>query len=191
VGDQSHPAELSQQPEASLACVRATARTKRRQPRRRPCIEPRNCHHSWEPPLSKQAWAASVPRNGLRTSILPGSETMANVYEGTPGTWESCSSPSAHSARECRTRNFQAPGFASGIGGSEAPDASGGIAGRLSKHGETDEQASERSQSTVEAGERLSTGPREGKGSVESSTRWRETWRRLRTPIPCQRDNNG
>jgi hypothetical protein len=37
VGNQSHPVELGQQPEASLASAGATRSTKRRQPGRRPC----------------------------------------------------------------------------------------------------------------------------------------------------------
>ncbi len=40
------------------------------------------------------------------------------------------------------------------------------------KHGQTDEQESERLHSTEEAGELLSAGPRGGKEDVVSSNRW-------------------
>jgi len=191
VGIQSHPVEPSRQPEASLAWWFARTTAKRRQPGRRPCIEPRNCHQSWEPPPSKSAWAASVSRHGQRHRSRRGrrpGRTSSRVPKE-PG-----SPVLLH--RRSRLRgvpnpNFPASGCASGTGGSEAPDAADGIVGRGTKPVETEEQASERSHSTGEAGELISKEPRGGKGNVESSNRWRATWRRHRTPISCQRDNNG
>lgn len=57
--------------------------------------------------------------------------------------------------------------------------------------GEKDEQESERLHSTFEAGEPISEEPWGGKEDVESSNRWRETWRRHRTPGKCSRNDNG
>lgn len=34
-----------------------------------------------------------MPRQGEGTSVLPGSKNRANAHKGSPGTWETCSSP--------------------------------------------------------------------------------------------------
>ena len=63
--------------------------------------------------------------------------------------------------------------------------------GEDNEPGGTEGQESERLGSTAEAGEPISTGPGGGKRGVESSNRWRETWRRHRTPELCPRNDSG
>lgn len=65
------------------------------------------------------------------------------------------------------------------------------LSGNENKPDGKDGQESERPHSTDEAGEPISEEPCGGKGDVESSNRWRETWRRHRTLEPCSRDDNG
>ena len=83
--NESRPAELSQQPEASLAWWRATSTAKRRQRVPMPCDRaPKS--HSREPPSLTQAGAAPRRRNGLAHLVLPGSKSRAQGHEGRSGT---------------------------------------------------------------------------------------------------------
>ncbi len=110
-GSQSRLAELGQQPEASLAWGGATLTAKRRQPGQRPCdrapktkiARSLRCGHKRGPCRSRYTWSHRA------RSVLPGSESTGNRHEGSPGTWETPSSPPSFPDRETGTDNSPMP----------------------------------------------------------------------------------
>ena len=86
VGNQSHPGELGQQPEASLAWGPAMVTAKRRQRVPRPCYRASKDNMFVGALVVLAAGAASACLNWPGTSVLPGSKNRASAHEDPPGT---------------------------------------------------------------------------------------------------------
>ena len=91
VGNQSHPAKSSPQPEASLASCPAMARAKRRQPASRPCdgaprVLPAGA-------FVLDTTGATAARRRARRAAPTGVEEQGIVQQGSPGTWEALRLP--------------------------------------------------------------------------------------------------
>ena len=166
VGSQSHLVEPGKQPEASLALAGATRRTKRRQPGRRPCYRaPKSSFSQRAHRLNERRGRVGI-LNRPGVSILPGSKNRADTHQGSPGTGETCYSPSSsRRPRSCRTAKLQAPPTASGSGGSEASRCNGGIVGRAQELGETGWQESEGLIVPGKPANAPRAGPVEGRGA--------------------------
>ena len=191
VGNQSHPVEPSRQPEARvLRGGGATHPAKRRQRVRMPGDRaPKFCEFAGACAVRK-AGAASMPRQGEGTSVLPGSKNRANTHQGSPGTWEACFSPPHDRPGSAEPQTSRSPVGHPGPRETKCWRQRVVLPGDYQKRGRTERQESERPHSTVEAGEPISAGPWGGKGGVESSNRWRETCRRHRTPTTCPRNDS-
>jgi hypothetical protein len=108
------------------------------------------------------------PRRG--DSVLPGSKNQANAHKGSPGTWETCSSPPRNRPGSAEPETSRPPAGHPGSRGAKRwrqrvvlPDGQG-------KSGGKDGQESERPHSTVEAGEPISEEPCGGKGASSHRT---------------------
>ena len=144
VGSQSHPVELGQQPEVSLASAGATRTTKRRQRGRRPCYRApkssfsQSAHRLNERrgrvPRLEAAWPrgpAGVQEHGERTLGFPSNR------RGLP--------PSLVHYFGPRSTEPETPGLPRRRldGAGAKPQTRGGIAGRAQESGETGPQESE------------------------------------------------
>src|SRR3989442_5484697 len=104
----------------------------------------------------KRPWAASMPRNGLGTSVLPGSKNRANAQEGSPGTWETCSSPPYCRLGSAEPQTSRPPVGCPGPEGAKPWTQRVVLPDEPHEPGRKDEQGSERPPSTTEAGEPIS-----------------------------------
>jgi hypothetical protein len=189
VGHQSHPAELGQQPEARRAWCRATDSAKQT------TASLKAVTLSPEIVITRGRPRFQSTRGPRRPSEWPGGAGPAGVRDqgehasGFPRNLRGLPSPVAN--RPGRADPKTSRPSAALRRRRERTRSHGGYRRAITRAHGMEEQESERFHSTAEAGERFSTGPGGGKGSVVSSNRWRETWRRPRTLTPCQRDNNG
>lgn len=154
-------------------------------------IEPRSTYHRGSLRRLRVRGPRRIIRYGEEDSILPGSKNRANAYEGSPGTWEACSSPRRTRLGSADTETSGPPAGHPGPRGAKRWRQRVVPTGDTNKPGGTEGQESERLGSTAEAGEPISTGSGGGKGDVESSNRWRETWQRHRTLGTRSRNDSG
>jgi hypothetical protein len=186
--NESRPAELSQQPEASLAWWWATSTAKRRQRVPMPCDRA---------PKSEVAGATVVDPSGGRAEApqwLGASRSYRGPRAGRrdmrvareperPGRFH------RHLRLGNRNTNSPCPRPCAPAGGSE----SGARVVSPSEGNETrrdGRQGVGASHSSDEAGELDRRTPR-SEGDAVSNDRWRETWRVHRNPWTCPRNDNG
>jgi hypothetical protein len=185
----TRPAELAEQPEASLAPAGVTPRVKRRQRAHGPRDRVPKSTQSWSPTPSRR-WKAvlspsrSAGRRQDRRDLRPG-----HVRKGSPGTWETLSPPSRTTAPGSPRPTPYPPTRPAAPKLGENERQGDGTAAQGNERGGGDRE-SERCMVPRNLGNRpIGTQGREG-GAVNCN-HWRERWPEHRIRAPSQRNNSG
>ena len=190
--NESRPAKLGQQPEASLAWWRATSTAKRRQRVPMPCDRaPKSSARGSHRCCHKRGPAVPRRRNGL---AYFGPTGVQEQGAGTRGLLGNLRDPVV-SVVDCRLESRHPklqvdPQLSSRAGGDEKRTKRRYRQAKETKCGEMGGRESEHPVVPLKWGNRTEGTPwREG-GAV-SNNRWRETWRVHRNPWTCPRNHNG
>ena len=168
-GFQSRLAEPGQPPEASLARGGTTLTAKRPQPGPRPWgrAPKTKVARSLRRGQGRGPRRSRFPWSHRTRPVLPGSESTGNDPQGSPGTWETPSSPPQSPAREPNHQLPGAPGGASATEGSKHPTQRWYRQAKATKRGERGGGESESLIVSLKRGDRPSWAPwREGEISL-------------------------